>query len=61
MEKRLKQLFDYQSFENSPRLARLIAEAQSGGKRALCDDDVSFLNAAGTADKEQDEKIKTMR
>ena len=51
MEKKLKLLFDYQSFENSPRLARLISEAQSGGKRALSDDDVGFLNAAGTAEK----------
>lgn len=51
MEKKLKLLFDYQSFENSPRLGRLIAEARSAGKRALSDDDVSFLNAAGTAEK----------
>ena len=51
MEKKLKNLFDYQSFENSPRLAKLISQAQAAGKRALSDDDVSFLNAAGTANR----------
>lgn len=50
MEKKLKSLFEYQKFENNPRLAKLIAETEARYADALSDDDLSFVNAAGTAE-----------
>ena len=47
MENKLKQLFDYQRFENSPRLEKLIQETQLRQAQALSDDDLAFLAAAG--------------
>lgn len=50
MEKKLKSLFEYQKFENNPRLAKLIAETEARYADALSDDDLSLVNAAGTAE-----------
>lgn len=48
MEKKLKSLFEYQRFENNPRLAKLIAETEARYADALSDDDLFYVNAAGT-------------
>lgn len=47
MEKKLKALFDFQKYEQNPRLNRLIAETEQRGARALSDEDLFFVNAAG--------------
>lgn len=48
MEKELKSLFEFQKFENNPRLAKLIAETEARYGDALSDDDLLLVNAAGT-------------
>lgn len=58
MEKMLNMLFDYQRFENNPRIAKMIGEAESRYSRALSDDELSFLNAAGVSDSEAEKKIR---
>lgn len=48
MEKKLKSMFEFQRFAQNPRLARLISETQSRCEaRALEDDDLWMVNAAG--------------
>ena len=47
MENKLKQMFNYQRFENNPRLAKMIDEAEGGRIFELSDDDLSMINAAG--------------
>lgn len=46
MENKLKQLFDFQRFENNPRLAKVISDAEACGE-ALSDDDLFMVAAAG--------------
>ena len=52
MYKKLKQLFDYQLFEDNPRLAAMLSRTHEqydfsvGGE--LADDEVEELNAAGS-------------
>ena len=46
-ENTLKQLFEYQKFEKNSRLAAMIADTESRYNRALNDDDLSFVAAAG--------------
>ena len=46
MEKKLKQLFDYQKFARNPRLDAMLAEAE-GRCAALEDEDLAFVSAAG--------------
>ena len=46
MEKKLKQLFDYQKFARNSRLDAMLAEAE-GRCAALEDDDLGFVSAAG--------------
>lgn len=52
MEKRLRRMFDYQRFENEPRLKAMLDGALGrydfSGEGELSDDDVDLLNAAGT-------------
>lgn len=52
LESRLKQLFDYQRFENNKDLQSVIdsVHARYAKRVRLEDDDVEFLNAAGTSD-----------
>ena len=51
METLLRGLFDYQKFERNPALQRVIDEtAAQYGARALSDEDVSGLFAAGDPD-----------
>ena len=47
MEEKLKQLFDYQRFARDPHLEKLIDAAESGDCRALGDDELTLVNAAG--------------
>lgn len=51
MEKKLSQLFDYQRFDPSSRLADLIRKTESRQKRELSDDELLYVNAAGDTDK----------
>ena len=49
MEEKLKRLFDYQRFEGNLRLNDIInkTERKYFGNRALSDDDMSYVAAAG--------------
>ena len=48
IEKKLKSLFEYQRFENDPRLAAMIAGAESKRKIIpLCDSELELVTAAG--------------
>ena len=46
---KLKKLFDYQKFEQNPKLAQMIREAGSDRKE-LSDENLLLVNAAGTQD-----------
>ena len=52
MEKELIQLFDYQLFENNPRLAAMLSRTHEkydfSGDGELSDDEIEELNAAGS-------------
>ena len=50
MEKKLKNLFDYQRFEKNERLEKIIKETESRYGGELSDDDLSLVNAAGEAE-----------
>lgn len=47
MEKLLYDLFDFQKFSGSERLARLIANTERRYGKALSDDELEGLSAAG--------------
>lgn len=46
MEKKLRQLFDYQKFARNARLDAMLVEAE-GRCNALEDEDLGFVSAAG--------------
>ncbi len=50
MEKKLAALFDYQHFEPNSRLAKMIANTEAKYSRALDDDELDMVNAAGEAE-----------
>lgn len=50
MEKKLAALFDYQRFEPNSRLAKMIANTEAKYSRALDDDELDMVNAAGEAE-----------
>lgn len=50
MENKLKKMFEYQRFENNPRLAKLISETESRYGAEISDDDLFMVNAAGDID-----------
>ena len=50
MEKKLKQLFGYQSCGKNDHLASLIADTESRYENALSEDDLAFVSAAGEAE-----------
>lgn len=59
MEKKLRSLFDYQRFENNKGLERLIRDTESRYSKAISDDDLFNVNAAGAideGDKKKDEE-----
>lgn len=47
MENKLKNLFEYQKFEQNERLAKLIAETEARQTAELSDDDLELVAAAG--------------
>lgn len=50
MEQKLKNLFDFQKFEKNSRLQKIIDDSINRYESfELSDDDLSFVNAAGTA------------
>ena len=52
-EQRLREVFDYQRFENNDRLSFMLADALGrydfSEEGELSDDDVDMLNAAGSS------------
>lgn len=47
MEKKLRQLFDFQKFSENLRHAEMIEETEKCYGKALSDDDLEQVNAAG--------------
>ncbi len=47
MENKLKQLFEYQKFQQNGRLAKLIAETEARQTAELSDDELELVAAAG--------------
>lgn len=51
-EQKLRNIFDYQRFENNDRLSAMLTDALGrydfSGEGELSDDEVGLLNAAGT-------------
>lgn len=47
MEKKLFSMFEFQRFQQNPRLSKLIAETEARASKALDDDDLWMVNAAG--------------
>lgn len=52
MERTLRNLFEYQRFENNSRLGRMIAETEKRYNSELSDDDLFFVSAAGEIESE---------
>ena len=50
MERKLFQAFDRQRFQQNARLASIIGDVESRYARALTDDDLEQVSAAGAAD-----------
>ena len=52
MEQKLRRMYEYQRYENNPRLKKMLDDALGrydfSGEGELSDDDVGMLNAAGT-------------
>ena len=55
MERKLFQAFDRQRFQQNERLAGIISDVESRYARALADDDLEMVSAAGTAEPVMDE------
>ena len=50
MENKLKKLFDFQKFEMNSELSFLISDTHSRSARALSDNELDFIFAAGEID-----------
>ena len=57
MERKLFQAFDRQRFQQNARLASIIGDVESRYARALTDDDLEMVSAAGAADALMEEKL----
>ena len=57
MERKLFQAFDRQRFQQNTRLASIIGDVESRYARALTDDDLEMVSAAGTAEPVMDERL----
>ena len=57
MERKLFQAFDRQRFQQNVRLAGIIGDVESRYARALSDDDLEMVSAAGTAEPVMDERL----
>lgn len=59
MEKKLKKMFDYQAFSGNKDIDRMMKEAEARYTTALSDDDLFYVNAAGTnVDSDAEKKDK---
>ena len=56
MEKRLRELFDYQHFAKNKLLDDVIKETGEPGGRVLSDDDMAMVNAAGEPEAHRSKK-----
>ena len=56
MDRKLRTLFEFQKFEQEPHLAQLIRQAEDRGTRALTDEELGLINAAGIPDMTDPEK-----
>ena len=57
MERKLFQAFDRQRFQQNVRLASIIGDVESRYARALTDDDLEMVSAAGAAEPVMDERL----
>ena len=57
MERKLFQAFDRQRFQQNARLASIIGDVESRYARALSDDDLEMVSAAGVAEPIKDETL----
>ena len=57
MERKLFQAFDRQRFQQNARLASIIGDVESRYARALNDNDLEMVSAAGAADPVMDERL----
>ena len=57
MERKLFQAFDRQRFQQNGRLAGIINDVESRYARALNDDDLEMVSAAGNAEPIMDERL----
>ena len=55
-EKKVKSMFDYQLFSGNKELEAMLHEAESRCARALSDDELEFIAAAGEAHLKEEEK-----
>ena len=60
MERKLFQAFDRQRFQQNARLASIIGDVESRYARALSDDDLEMVSAAGIAETTMDERLLTI-
>ena len=57
MERKLFQAFDRQRFQQNARLASIIGGVENRYARALNDDDLEMVSAAGNAEPIMDERL----
>ena len=57
MERKLFQAFDRQRFQQNARLASIIGDVESRYARALTDDDLEMVSAAGVMEPIKDETL----
>ena len=57
MERKLFQAFDRQRFQQNARLASIIGDVESRYARALSDDDLEMVSAAGVTEPIRDERL----
>ena len=55
-EKKVKSMFDYQLFSGNKELEAMLHEAEKRCSRALTDDELDFISAAGTPETRNGEK-----
>ena len=57
MERKLFQAFDRQRFQQNARLAGIIGDVENRYARALSDDDLEMVSAAGVTEPIRDEML----
>lgn len=60
MERKLRNILDYQRFSSNPRLSAMISDVEKryagAARHELSDDELSFVNAAGNANPAKEDK-----